>query len=157
MMLRAPRHGYRRLLPRLPQRDSNDSGCPTTGVLAPRYIPPISLILATNSTDYIAGLTAARYVGEPTDLEAGLGLALWVQLFAAAAARAARDAELFGQQIDELVSQWRGMGGAGEGIRTPTPLRAADFKSAAYAISPPRQGTSANRPESYHRRLHSQS
>ena len=40
--------------------------------------------------------------------------------------------------------------GTGEGIRTPEPSRAADFKSAAYAISPPRQGTSATRPESYH-------
>ncbi len=75
--------------------------------LAPRYVPPISLILATHSKDYIAGLTASRYVGEPTNLEAGFGLALWVQLFAAATARASRDAELFGQQIDELVRQWR--------------------------------------------------
>jgi Fic family protein len=75
--------------------------------LAPRYVPPISLILATNSRDYIAGLTASRYVGKPTDLEAGIGVALWVQVFAAAAARASRDAELFSAQIDELVRHWR--------------------------------------------------
>ena len=27
--------------------------------LAPRYVPPISLILATHSRDYVAGLTAS--------------------------------------------------------------------------------------------------
>ncbi len=75
--------------------------------LAPRFVPPISLILATNSKDYVAGLTASRYVGEPTDLEAGMGIALWIQVFAAATARASRDAELFGSQIDDLVRRWR--------------------------------------------------
>ena len=34
--------------------------------LAPRVLPPISLILATWSEDYVAGLTATRYVGKPT-------------------------------------------------------------------------------------------
>lgn len=75
--------------------------------LAPHYVPPISLILATHSRDYVAGLKASRYVGEPTDLEAGVGIALWVQVFASATARASRDAELFGQQIDEMVARWR--------------------------------------------------
>jgi len=75
--------------------------------LAPHYVPPISLILATRSRDYVDGLTAARYVGEPTDLEAGVGIAQWIQLFAAATARASKDAELFGAQIDELVARWR--------------------------------------------------
>lgn len=75
--------------------------------LAPHYVPPISLVLATNSKNYIDGLTASRYIGQPTDLEAGMGIALWVQVFAAATARASRDAELFGAHIDDLVAQWR--------------------------------------------------
>ena len=75
--------------------------------LAPHYVPPISLILATHSKDYVAGLTASRYAGDPTDAEAAMGLALWLQVFAAATVRASRDAELFGTQIDELVARWR--------------------------------------------------
>lgn len=75
--------------------------------LAPRYVPPISLILATESRNYVTGLMASRYVGKPTDLEAVLGLAFWIQVFAAATARASRDAERFGAQIDELAQEWR--------------------------------------------------
>ena len=36
-----------------------------------------------------------------------MGLALWLQVFAFATARASGDAELFGAQIDELVDRWR--------------------------------------------------
>ena len=37
-------------------------------------------------------------------------------------------------------------GGAEEGTRTPTPSRGADFKSAASAVSPPRQRSCAGFP-----------
>jgi Fic family protein len=42
--------------------------------LAPRYVPPISLILATRSGEYIRGLTAYRHVGSPGDAEAQRGM-----------------------------------------------------------------------------------
>jgi len=75
--------------------------------LAPRYVPPISLVLATLSRDYVDGLTATRYLGLVSSVEAQAGLAKWIGVFAAAALRAARDAEQFGKQIDGLVHQWR--------------------------------------------------
>ncbi len=42
--------------------------------LPPRYIPPISLVLATESRNYIGGLTAYRYAGALTSLTASQGL-----------------------------------------------------------------------------------
>jgi len=75
--------------------------------LAPRYVPPISLVLATRSRDYIQGLTAYRYSGAPEGAQAQAGMAEWNRIFAAAAARAAADAERFGEQIDALVGTWR--------------------------------------------------
>jgi Fic family protein len=75
--------------------------------LAPRYVPPISLILATRHRDYIRGLSAARYSGSPDGKEAQQGYAEWIAVFAAAAGRAAADARLFGGRIDALVEHWR--------------------------------------------------
>ena len=75
--------------------------------LAPRYVPPISLILATRSREYVAGLTAARYVGDPNELSAIDGSIKWLEVFGAATIRACADAERFGQRIDELVARWR--------------------------------------------------
>lgn len=70
-------------------------------------MPPISLVLATRSRDYSAGLTAYRSVGPPDSPAASLGLATWAGLFAAATANAATDAQRFGEQIDALVQSWR--------------------------------------------------
>lgn len=75
--------------------------------LAPRFVPPISLILSTHSKEYVAGLRAASYVGEPTSKEAIEGVAAWLRLFAFAAKRSAVDAEGFGRQIDDLEEDWR--------------------------------------------------
>lgn len=75
--------------------------------LAPRYVPPISLVLATRSRDYVRGLTAARYAGPPDSAEAHAGLAEWLRVFAAATARASADAERFGELVDELLRRWR--------------------------------------------------
>jgi len=49
-----------------------------------RVLPPISLILATWSADYVAGLTATRYIGMPTSEAAFSGVNQWVALFATA-------------------------------------------------------------------------
>src|SRR5207302_3067265 len=59
--------------------------------LAPRYVPPISLVLATESRSYIGGLTAYRYMGEPTSAAAQEGVANWMGTFASATARAVQD------------------------------------------------------------------
>ena len=70
-------------------------------------IPPISLILATRATDYIAGLTTYRYLGPPDTPEAIDGVNRWIATFAVAATRAAIDAHAFEDRIDALKADWR--------------------------------------------------
>lgn len=75
--------------------------------LAPRYLPPVSLVLSTRSKQYVAGLRAASYLGEPTGPAAVEGVAHWLRVFASAASRAAMDAAEFGKQIEGIVAGWR--------------------------------------------------
>src|SRR4051812_39327691 len=75
--------------------------------LAPRFVLPISLILASRARDYIAGLTAHRYLGCSGAPVAQAGIADWLRVFAAAMARAVADAERFGRNVDRLVTTWR--------------------------------------------------
>jgi Fic family protein len=62
----------------------------------PRYVPPISLILAAQPKSYIAGLTGYR-AGEVSS---------WLAQFAAATARAATEAERLADAIEQLQSAW---------------------------------------------------
>lgn len=75
--------------------------------LAPRVVPPISLILATWSKDYVAGLTASRYRGAARSQAAHDGLNRWVGLFAAATRRAVNDAGEFEERIRAIQTGWR--------------------------------------------------
>lgn len=75
--------------------------------LATRVLPPVSLVLATRSQDYVAGLTATRYRGRPTSPAALDGLNRWVGLFATATRRAVADAEDFEEQVAQLQARWR--------------------------------------------------
>lgn len=75
--------------------------------LAPRALPPISLILATRASDYIDGLIATRYEGPSDGKAAHDGLNLWVGRFASAARRSVLDATTFEGRVDELEESWR--------------------------------------------------
>jgi Fic family protein len=75
--------------------------------LAVRVLPPISLILATWSQDYVAGLTATRYIGKSTSDVASAGANHWVALFATACRRAIEDAETFERRVSALQGRWR--------------------------------------------------
>jgi Fic family protein len=75
--------------------------------LAPVVVPPVSLVLATWSQDYINGLTATRYRGEANSQEAIEGLDSWIALFAAATTRAVTDAESYEQRVAEVLETWR--------------------------------------------------
>src|SRR5215472_4714738 len=75
--------------------------------LALRISPPVSLVLATWSHDYITGLTAMRYHGRPDSRAATDGLNRWVGLFATACRRAIADAETFESQVTDLQGEWR--------------------------------------------------
>jgi len=75
--------------------------------VARRVVPPVSLVLATWSADYVDGLTATRYRGPPTSAAAHDGLDRWIGLFAAATRRAVADAEEYEQRVAELQASWR--------------------------------------------------
>jgi Fic family protein len=64
---------------------------------APRFLPPISVVLAAAKARYIAGLTAFR----------GDRVSAWVEHFSAATARAARLANAYVRAVNDLRDQWR--------------------------------------------------
>ncbi len=75
--------------------------------LAPRFLPPVSLILATLSDDYIRALNNSRYLGSPDTEGAHVALNQWVGFFAAVCARAVHDAWEFEAEIRNIQTSWR--------------------------------------------------
>jgi len=65
--------------------------------LAPRYVPPVSLVLAADSRAYVGGLTAFRE-GRPGE---------WIRLFGQAIVRAAAKASELAQRLADLQERWR--------------------------------------------------
>ena len=72
-----------------------------------RVFPPVSLILATWSRDYVAALTGTRHVGEVDSAESLEGLNRWIALFAAACRRSTEDAGRFEAGVRAMQSSWR--------------------------------------------------
>lgn len=75
--------------------------------LAPRVLPPVSLILATWAKDYIGGLEASRYQGASTSRAAQEGTNVWISRFAGACSRAVTDATLFEERAQRIEAAWR--------------------------------------------------
>lgn len=75
--------------------------------LAPGFVPPISLVLATWSDDYISGLTAFRHLQPADSPERSTAAHTWIRTFAGATLRACSDAQIYASRIDELVAEWR--------------------------------------------------
>jgi Fic family protein len=65
--------------------------------LAPDYVPPVSVVLAANREQYIRGLTAYRE-GRVGD---------WLETFAVATKRAARLAQHYLSEVEDLQERWR--------------------------------------------------
>lgn len=65
--------------------------------IAPRYVPPVSLILATDPRTYVGGLTGYRS-GSLDD---------WTGLFAAATRTAAAQARTLADRVADLQERWR--------------------------------------------------
>ena len=74
--------------------------------LGQRLLPPVSLVLATWSRDYVAGLTGTRHVGAPDCAAAHAGTNRWIALFASACRRAIDDASRFEEGVRALQSSW---------------------------------------------------
>ena len=75
--------------------------------VAPRVLPPVSLILATWAQDYIDGLASTRYRGPATSKAASEGINLWIGRFATACKRAVEDASSFEQRALAIEAEWR--------------------------------------------------
>ena len=68
--------------------------------------PPISLVLATWSRDYVSGLTATRPHGPEGSSSAHEGINRWIALVAAATSRAVADAQTYEETVANVKSQW---------------------------------------------------
>jgi Fic family protein len=75
--------------------------------LAKAFVPPISLVLATWSQAYVAGLMAFRHLGEPDSTARSMATAEWLRTFASATHRACLDAERYAEQIEAMTAGWR--------------------------------------------------
>jgi Fic family protein len=75
--------------------------------LAPRVLPPVSLVLATLARDYVGGLTTFRHVGSPSSTDATAGTNAWLATFAAACVRSVDDAASFESRAVVLEQEWR--------------------------------------------------
>ena len=84
--------------------------------IAPRFLPPVSVVFAGAKDRYIAGLT--RYRED--------GVAAWIEHFAAATVRAARLARAYVGAVRKLQDEWRGQ------LRASGEAKRAD--AAAWAI-----------------------
>jgi Fic family protein len=65
--------------------------------IAPRYVPPVSLVLATDARAYVGGLTDYR----------SARLDDWIGMFAAATRTAAVQAQTFADRVASLQERWR--------------------------------------------------
>ena len=80
--------------------------------VAPTFVPPISLVLATWVHDYISGLTAFRHLHPADSPDRSTAAHVWLRTFAGATLRACSDAQAHAAQIDDLVEHWRSALGA---------------------------------------------
>lgn len=75
--------------------------------LAPNFVPPVSLILATNAGAYISGLTSYRYDAPADDPVASESAVQWVDRFVNELLRSCEDAASFAEQLEQLEQKWR--------------------------------------------------
>jgi Fic family protein len=75
--------------------------------LAPRVVPPVSLVFATRTNDYIAGLSAFRYAGPSDSPDRSTAAHTWLRTFATAMTRACADAQSYTARIGEIEQRWR--------------------------------------------------
>ncbi len=97
--------------------------------LAPRILPPVSLVLATRADDYVNALTATRYLGSSDSTPAREGINRWTALFAGACNRAVQNARLYEQRTEAVQQAWLGRLGRIQ-ARSATALLLAALPSA---------------------------
>jgi Fic family protein len=75
--------------------------------LATSFVPPVSLILATNAGAYIAGLVSFRYDAPGGDPAANEGALQWIDRFVNELLRSCTDAAAFADQLGQIENRWR--------------------------------------------------
>ncbi|MBB2748114.1 UNVERIFIED_ORG: Fic family protein [Microbispora rosea subsp. rosea] len=75
--------------------------------LAPRFVPPISLVLASHADAYVSALTAYRYEGAADSPRAQEGIGACIDRFTADTTRAVIDTDRFGAELDAMETEWR--------------------------------------------------
>ncbi|MFI7152913.1 Fic family protein [Nonomuraea sp. NPDC050022] len=75
--------------------------------LAPRFVPPISLILASHADAYISAITSYRYEGAADSPEAQESMGVCMDRFTVDTARAIVDTDRFGADLDALETDRR--------------------------------------------------
>jgi Fic family protein len=75
--------------------------------LASRFVPPISLILASHADAYISALASYRYEGVADSPEAQEAMGTCIDRFTVDTARTIIDTDRFGAELDALEVDWR--------------------------------------------------
>ncbi len=74
--------------------------------LAVGHVLPISMSLLAHAREYIAGLNAYRYVGEPDSASAAVGTDAWIRVFLAATRDAVAEARRFTDELAQMRKTW---------------------------------------------------
>ncbi len=74
--------------------------------VAPRFVPPISLVLSTWSDSYITALTDYRHEGPADSVRRSQAIQPWLETFTAATQRACHDALEYNHRINQLTTEW---------------------------------------------------
>ena len=75
--------------------------------LTAAFTPPVSLVLATWSKSYVAGLKGFCVDTEPDGLERVEGASQWIEMFSSAVIRASDDVRVYADRVAELEAEWR--------------------------------------------------
>ena len=75
--------------------------------LAPNFVPPVSLVLATWVDDYIGGLTAYRHTEGPDSATRSEAVRSWLGTFAVATRQACHEAKRYASAITGLNTRWQ--------------------------------------------------
>ena len=75
--------------------------------LVPRFVPPVSLVLARRADGYIGGLVTFRHVGSADGPERSEALAGWARHFADATIQAAEAVQRYSEMIADIAGRWR--------------------------------------------------
>lgn len=79
--------------------------------VAPQLVPPISLVLATHSADYLAGLVGFRFLDDEDPTVVQERFNDWISTFAGCCLTACKEAEGFEKAVESIKRKWEAQAG----------------------------------------------